>query len=61
LPLEVPSTNEDWSNFIILIQNAITQNNHGIQNLRNEFNRLKANHEKRKIAIKEQGQDIIFA
>ena len=59
LPLEVPSTNEDWSNFITLIQNAITQNNHGIQNLQNEFSRLKANHEKREKSIKERGQDMV--
>jgi len=55
----VPSTNEDWSNFITLIQNAITQNNHGIQNLQNEFSRLKVNHEKREKSIKERGQDMV--
>lgn len=59
LSIEIPSTQEDWSNFIEIIQDAITQSGHGLQSLRNEFNRLKNNHNKREQSIQERGKDIV--
>lgn len=59
LPVEIPSTQEDWSNFIEIIQDAITQSGHGLESLKNEFSRLKHNHDKREQSIQERGQDIV--
>lgn len=59
LSIEIPSTQEDWSNFIEIIQDAITQSGHGLESLQNEFSRLKHNHEKREQSIRERGQDIV--
>lgn len=56
---QIPTTNDDWSHFIIEIQDAIQQSEHGIQSLQNEFNRLKNNHDRREKSIKEKGQDIV--
>lgn len=59
LSIEIPSTQEDWSNFIETIQDAITQSGHGLESLKNEFSRLKHNHDKREQSIQERGQDIV--
>ena len=60
LSIEVPSTQEDWSSFIELIQNAIKQSGDGLQSLSNEFQRLKNNHERRQKAIQQTGKDIVY-